>query len=136
MNATEQNPTVLLVDDNPQTLASTSSCLRANGMKVIAIASPFDATGIVQNQKPDAIILDVMMPGLNGAHLGTLIRKESDAPIIYFSAIPEEELRNLASRTPNAWYVLKSEGLIYLNEVIERRFRQMQPIEPKRMNSP
>lgn len=136
MNSTDPRPTVLLVDDNPQTLESTSSCLRANGMKVIAVASPLGVTEIVQTQKPDAIVLDVMMPELSGASLAVLIRKASEAPIIYFSEIPEEDLRDLTNSTPNAWYVLKSEGLIYLNEVIERRLRQLRNDQVQRQVTP
>jgi DNA-binding response OmpR family regulator len=123
ITSTGKLPTVLLVDDNPKTLHDTETFLQRSGMGVISANSPFGVTALVHRHDPDAIVLDVMMPGLSGEGLACLIRKESQSPIVYFSAMPEEDLRDLVSRTPNAWYVLKSEGLIYLNEVIERRLR-------------
>lgn len=116
-------PTLIVVDDNPETLHISEVCLRSNGWNVVAVGSPFGATNIVRRHTPDIIVLDVMMPGLDGGKLAALIRKDCEAPIIYFSEMPEEELRDLASRTSNSWYVLKSEGLVYLHEVIERRLR-------------
>jgi DNA-binding response OmpR family regulator len=128
----ETPPTVLLVDDNPETLRDTEKYFERTGLNVVSANSPFGVTNLVQRHNPDAIVLDVMMPGLNGDALASLIRKECEAPIIYFSAMPEEELRDLVIRTSNSWYVLKSEGLIYLNEVIERRLRS----QKRRTNSP
>ena len=120
---TEIPLTVLLVDDNPETLHDTESFFKRMHLNLVAANSPFGVTNLVQRHDPDVIVLDVTMPGLNGDALALLIRKECETPIIYFSAMPEEELRDLVILTSNSWYVLKSEGLVYLNEVIERRFR-------------
>ena len=112
--------TVLLVDDNQTSLDTTETFLRVNGVEVVALSSPFGATKMVQRCNPDLIVLDVMMPGLSGSGLATVIRKESPVPIIFFSAMPEESLRDLAVQTPRASYVLKSEGVLYLLDEIQR----------------
>jgi CheY-like chemotaxis protein len=112
--------TVLLVDDNPQTLESTGAFLRSRGLTVVSLSSPFGATNIVRRNRPDVIVLDVMMPGLSGEGLGGIIRKECEIPIIYFSSMPEEDLRDMASRTSKTTYVLKSEGVPFLADEIER----------------
>lgn len=116
-------PTILLVDDNPKALESIEALLRAAGAEVVSTFSPFGATNMVRHHKPDVVVLDVMMPGLSGAGLGMVIRKESDVPIVYFSAMTEEALRDLAVQTPRASYVLKSEGAPYLIMEIGRWLR-------------
>jgi len=120
MLARSESPRVLLVDDNPQTLDDTASYLRSRGVSVVALSSPFGVTNTVRREYPNVIVLDVMMPGLSGGGLGSFIRHETEAPIIYFSAMPEEDLRDLVRNTPNACYVLKSEGIIFLTKEIER----------------
>ena len=120
-------PCVLLVDDNPETLNITTAHLQAQGARVIALNSPFGVTNMVRRERPDIIVLDVMLPGLSGGGLGTIIRSESDAPVIYFSAIPEQDLRDLSRAIANASYVLKSEGIIYLANEIERLSRRSRP---------
>ena len=118
---------MLLVDDNPETLNITTAHLQAQGARVIALNSPFGVTNMVRRERPDIIVLDVMLPGLSGGGLGTIIRSESDAPVIYFSAIPEQDLRDLSRAIANASYVLKSEGIIYLANEIERLSRRSRP---------
>src|SRR5512142_3375486 len=117
-------PCVLLEDDNLETLDVTASHLRAQGARVVAASSPFGVTNIVRREQPDVIVLDVMMPGLSGSGLGAIIRSQSDAPIVYFSSMPEESLRDLTRETVNATYVLKSEGISFLAEEIERTSRR------------
>jgi len=125
---------VLLVDDNPETLNITTAHLQAQGARVIALNSPFGVTNTVRRERPDIIVLDVMLPGLSGGGLGTIIRNESASPIIYFSAIPEQDLRDLARAIANASYVLKSEGILYLAHEIDRLSRRSRP--PPRSTRP
>lgn len=119
--------TVMLVDDNPETLEATSHFLRFEGFNVLPQPGPFGVTALVAKEKPDAVVLDVMMPGLSGDGLGKVIRNNSDVPIIYFSAMPEEQLRDIAEGTRGATYVLKSEGISYLADEICRRLRLPRP---------
>lgn len=112
--------TVLVVDDNPDTLEATRMFLKTCGVNVVALPSPFGVTREVMRSNPNVVVLDVMMPGLSGSSLAVLIRKNCDAPIIFFSAMPEEDLRDLAAQTRRATYVLRSEGYRYLVDEIER----------------
>ncbi len=121
--ADNKPPTVMLVDDNPETLEATASFLRYEGFRVLAQAGPFGVTAQVGRERPDLVVLDVMMPGLSGDGLGKVIRESSFLPIVFFSAMPEEQLRDIAVRTSGATYVLKSEGISYLAEEIRRRLK-------------
>jgi DNA-binding response OmpR family regulator len=115
---TADAPKVLLVDDNPESLHATAMHLIAKGFRVVCQDSPFGVTNIIARERPDVVVLDVMMPALGGASLGAIIREKLAVPIIYFSAMPEEELYDLVSSTRNSSYVLRSEGPAYLAEQI------------------
>lgn len=117
-------PTVVLVDDNPETLETTTSFLRFEGFRVLPQAGPFGVTALISREKPDAVVLDVMMPGLSGDGLGNVIRSNSNVPIIFFSSMPEEQLRDITVRASGATYVLKSEGITYLANEICRRINR------------
>lgn len=119
--APTQAPAILVVDDNPRTLEETCRALRDAGFRVVEQLGPFGATALVAREKIELAVLDVMMPGLNGNHLGKLIRDNSMVPVVYLSAIPEEELRAIAASTFGATYVLRSEGASYLIREINRR---------------
>ncbi len=116
-------PKVVLVDDNPETLDATATFLQCEGFRILPQPGPFGVTALVNRERPDAVVLDIMMPGLSGDGLGKIIRDNSFVPIIFFSAMPEEQLRDIAERTPGASYVLKSEGTTYLAEEICRRLK-------------
>ena len=111
-------PKVLLVDDNQESLHATAMHLIAKGFRVVCHDSPFGVTNIIARERPDAVVLDVMMPALSGDSLAGIIREKLSVPIIYFSAVPEEELHELVSCTRNSSYVLRSEGPGYLAEEI------------------
>ena len=121
--ADSHTPKVILVDDNPETLEATANFLRCEGFRILPQPGPFGVTALVNRERPDAVVLDIMMPGLSGDGLGKVIRDNSYVPIIFFSAMPEEQLRDIAERTPGASYVLKSEGISYLAEEICRRLK-------------
>ncbi len=124
---TGRAPTVVLVDDNPETLEATASFLRLEGFHIVPQSSPFGVTALVKREKPDAVVLDVMMPGLSGEGLSGVIRDVSRVPIIFFSAMPEEQLRDIAGRAVRASYVLKSEGVSYLAGEIRHRLKLTEP---------
>ena len=120
----EDRPTVLIVDDNPQILDSTASYLRTKGLTVITSNSPFGVGALVLRHKPKVVVLDMMMPALDGKSLAKVLQSQSatqNVPIIFFSAMEEEQLYRLTKQTANASYVLKSDGLPALHEAILSR---------------
>jgi CheY-like chemotaxis protein len=106
--------TVLLVDDNPEILLTTSSYLRARGFHVVAVDSALGVTALVSKHRPSVVVLDVMMPALDGGALATLIHGRKDlraTPIIFYSAMEEEQLHRLSAKVPGSTYVAKADGL-------------------------
>ncbi len=77
---------VLVVDDEPQTIKFISANLRARGYDVHTAEDGRAGLKIFSENMVDLIILDVMMPGLDGFELCRAIRAHSDLPIIFLSA--------------------------------------------------
>jgi two-component system KDP operon response regulator KdpE len=73
---------ILVVDDDPAQLRMVSSLLNANGLKALRANGGREAVRMTVNDKPDLIILDVVMPELDGWETCRLIRGQSDVPVI------------------------------------------------------
>lgn len=80
---------ILLVDDEPCTVFVIEYSLRQHGFEVACAADGDEAWAIVEQQKPDLIIADYQMPGLNGLELTARVRANPETrgiPIILFTA--------------------------------------------------
>jgi DNA-binding response OmpR family regulator len=60
------NECILIVDDNADSLTIMGSILSRNGYRVLAAASGAEALEHLRNEKPDVVLLDVMMPKMSG----------------------------------------------------------------------
>jgi two-component system alkaline phosphatase synthesis response regulator PhoP len=82
---------VLIAEDDRFTRDGLAELLRGEGYRVVAIADGVQAVAEFQNQQPDFVCLDVMMPGKSGYEACQLMRAMSpDVPIIFISAKSEE----------------------------------------------
>jgi phosphoserine phosphatase RsbU/P len=85
-------PTILVVDDEPVFIHQTQSCLEAQGYKVIVARNGRDALALVDKQKIDLVLLDVIMPMLNGVEVTKIIKRNPQTrniPIIVISTMTE-----------------------------------------------
>ncbi|MCZ4561275.1 response regulator transcription factor [Rhodococcus sp. IEGM 1401] len=79
--------TVLVVDDDVDVLSSLQRGLRLSGFTVITASDGAEALGVVSRSMPDAIVLDINMPVLDGASVVTALRAMgNDIPICVLSA--------------------------------------------------
>ncbi|MDV6263102.1 response regulator transcription factor [Rhodococcoides yunnanense] len=79
--------TVLVVDDDADVLSSLQRGLRLSGFTVITASDGAEALGVVSRTSPDAIVLDINMPVLDGASVVTALRAMgNDIPICVLSA--------------------------------------------------
>lgn len=84
---------ILVVDDEPINIQVISSALR-DTYQIIAAQSGFDAIELVKEQKPDLILLDVMMPDIDGFDVCRNIKSDSsfaEIPIIFLTALDTRE---------------------------------------------
>ncbi len=79
-------PHILIADDNPEICEIIKALLSGEGFAITEANDGQTALKEVQNQKYDLIILDIMMPGMNGYETCQSIRQVSNAPILFLSA--------------------------------------------------
>ena len=82
----EKTHTILVIDDEPDMLRLIDLILTSEGYRVILAADGNSGLTLVQDTKPDLILLDIMMPGPDGFMVLDSIRKCSNAPIIMVTA--------------------------------------------------
>lgn len=78
--------TILVVDDEPHVVRLVQANLQASGYQVLAATDGRVALQAVEDKLPDLVILDLMMPGLDGYEVCRRIREYSDVPIIVLTA--------------------------------------------------
>lgn len=101
---------IMVVDDSPADLQNLKSILQKGGYDVIEVASGQDSIAKAKAEKPDAIVMDVVMPGVNGFQATRSIAKDPDTskiPIIVVSAKNQETDRVWALRQGAKEYVVK-----------------------------
>ena len=84
---------VLVVDDDVKTVELVKLYLNRDGYKVLTAYNGTDALRMAREGHPDLIVLDLMLPGIDGLHVCRTIRNESDVPIIMLTAKTTEEDR-------------------------------------------
>lgn len=77
---------VLVVDDDPPSLKMTAFLLHEEGYEVLTADNGIDALRLVEQEMPDLVVLDVMMPGLDGLEVTRRIRRSTNLPILILSA--------------------------------------------------
>ncbi|MCB0100464.1 MAG: response regulator transcription factor [Anaerolineales bacterium] len=83
--------TVLIVDDEKRMVSLLKSYLEQEGYRVAAAHNGQEALEAARREKPDLVVLDIMMPEMNGYEFMRAHRKESDTPIIMLTAKVEDE---------------------------------------------
>jgi DNA-binding response OmpR family regulator len=81
---------ILVVDDEPTLVATVKYNLEREGYSVFSAADGESALGRAREQHPDLIILDVMLPVIDGFDVCRLLRREMDVPILMLTAKTEE----------------------------------------------
>jgi len=85
--ATGAPPRLLIVDDDPELLVLLADELRADGFEVQTARSGEEALRRLAQGWPDLLIIDLVMPGIDGLALAREIKSQADLPIIVLSAI-------------------------------------------------
>ncbi|AGT04745.1 two-component system, transcriptional response regulator involved in cell wall metabolism and osmoregulation [Corynebacterium glutamicum MB001] len=77
---------ILVVDDDPAISEMLTIVLSAEGFDTVAVTDGALAVETASREQPDLILLDLMLPGMNGIDICRLIRQESSVPIIMLTA--------------------------------------------------
>ncbi len=81
---------ILVVDDEPKVSRLARDYLEKHGFRVITAADGLSALQMARRERPELIILDLMLPGMDGREVCRTLRRESDVPIIMLTALSEE----------------------------------------------
>lgn len=120
------DPRVLVIDDERAMREALEMGLRSNGFSVRTAENAKNAMAIVEQWDPEAIVLDVMMPYVDGISLIPLIRRKSEAPIIMLSAKVELDAKVASLSRGADDYLAKPFELPELVARIHSRLRRPQ----------
>jgi DNA-binding response OmpR family regulator len=98
---------VLVVDDEPMVCEVVTAYLKRDGFRVETAADGKQALAAIERAVPDLVVLDVMLPNIDGFDVLTRIRRMNDVPIILLTARTEEADRVLGLELGADDYVVK-----------------------------
>ena len=85
--------TVLLVEDDPGVVEIARTYLAHDGHNVLVANDGLEGLRLARENDPDLLVLDLMLPKLNGEEVCRVLREESDVPIVMLTARYSEEDR-------------------------------------------
>jgi len=98
---------ILIVDDEPKIVRVLRGYLEVAGFQVVAAYDGTEALAAFRNEAPDLIVLDLMLPEIDGLDVARAIRRESDVPIIMLTARVDEADRLIGLELGADDYVTK-----------------------------
>ena len=126
---------VLIVDDNPDIREMLGTYAAKEGFEPITAKDGFEALDLFRKTSPAVILLDVMMPGMDGYRVCERIRSESDVPIILITAKGEDYERVMGLDIGADDYIVKpfnaNEVMARVRAVLRRMARVEQKEEKK-----
>ena len=127
-------PRVLVVDDEPQIRRALRLVLRANGYQVAEVAGGEAALDALVSEPFDLMILDLILPDVDGVEVCRRVREWSRLPVVVLSALGEEEVKVRALDQGADDYVTKPfsapELLARMRSALRRASANTAPAEP------
>jgi DNA-binding response OmpR family regulator len=128
-------PTILVVDDEPSIGEVVSIYLRRAGYHVVVAHDGQEALDVLDSQLPDLVVLDLMLPKVDGLEITRRLRVEGDIPIIMLTARREEADRIAGLEMGADDYVVKPfspQELVSRVKAVLRRTRGPTPTSTER----
>ncbi len=120
-------PRILVVEDEMPMRTVLQNCLTRSGYRVLAAHDGESGLAMALREKPDLILLDIMMPGQDGFQVLDLIRKRSSIPIIMLTAKCEVTAVQRAIFAGADDYVIKPFSILVLTARIRAKLRRAIP---------
>lgn len=120
---------ILVVDDEPDILQLTTLRLQAGGFQVVTASAGPEALDKARREKPDLIVLDLMLPGLNGYEICTMLKQDTryqEIPIILFTAKAQEKDEKLGMECGANAYLRKP----FKGEELEQKIQSLLAARP------
>ncbi|MDE2820169.1 MAG: response regulator transcription factor [Chloroflexota bacterium] len=126
INRIRKRKTILVVDDEPRMIGFIRMNLELEDHQVIEAHSGLEALDALRTQLPDLVLLDVMMPDLDGFETLRMLREFSDIPVIMLTAKGEENDKVLGLELGADDYITKPFGPRELSSRIKALFRRLE----------
>lgn len=84
---------IMIVDDDPYIIQLLQKRLEANRFEICCASSGKEAIAMAKDDVPDLILMDIMMPGMDGTETARIIKEDdrtAKVPIIYLTALKEQ----------------------------------------------
>lgn len=125
---------VLVVEDDPTVSEVVSRYLEREGFNVTATADGLEALRMAEHQMPDLVVLDLMLPGIDGHEVFRRLRLKSEVPVVMLTAKIEEADRVLGLEVGADDYVVKPfsprELTLRIKAILKRRTPAAMQSEP------
>ncbi len=126
INRIRKRKTILVVDDEPRMIGFIRMNLELEDYQVIEAHNGLEALDALRTQLPDLVLLDVMMPDLDGFETLRMLREFSDIPVIMLTAKGEENDKVLGLELGADDYITKPFGPRELSSRIKAIFRRLE----------
>ena len=103
---------ILVADDEVDFLEVIKVRLETNGYDVVIAVNGEEALQKLKDEKPDAVLLDILMPGVDGLEILRRIRKhDADLPVYMITAFSTEERFKTANKLGASGFIVKTDDL-------------------------
>ena len=116
--------TILIVEDEPTLRETLADALEGEGFRVVSAADGREALEQFRGERPDLVLLDLMLPELSGIEVARIIRAESGVPIVMLTARDSELDKVVGLELGADDYVTKPFSLRELSARIRALFRR------------
>ena len=121
---------VLVVDDDPQTLRYVREALTAAGYAALVTGDPAELSRIIRSEKPDLVLLDLVLPGTDGIALMGSVPELADLPVVFISGYGRDETIAEALKAGAADYLVKPFSPTELTTRVGAALRRVTQPEP------
>lgn len=125
--------TILVVDDTASVVRLLREYLTEHGYRIVSATNGREALYVARHEKPDLLLLDIMMPEMDGFEFMKTFRKERDTPVIMLTARLEETDKVIGLELGADDYVTKPFGmseLVARIRAVMRRYAQQGEVTP------
>ena len=123
-------PRILVVDDDPHMLRHVRDALTKGGYAVSVTAKPDEIADLVRAERPQLVLLDLLLPGTGGIELMAEVPELSDLPVIFISGYGRDETIARAFEAGAADYIVKPFSATELTARVGAALRTRSGAEP------
>jgi putative two-component system response regulator len=132
----QRRPRVLVADDEPAMRLLARVNLEVEGVEVIEARDGLEALELARRERPDLVLLDVMMPGLDGWEVARQVRaapETRDLPIVFMTALAGIDDRRRGFDAGGVGYIVKPFDPIVLGKKVTRTLELLEHGERDRL---